>query len=228
MEKVETCISVNIELYDSDLIIDTFGNVSQKIDGDHFSIKPSGVDPREVSKEAMPIINISSGKKVSGILDPSSDTPTHLKLYQSFSNIGGIVHTHSLYASTWAQACMSIPNLGTTHSDYWDIDIPVTRSLTKNEIVNEYEYNTGLVLSELISKHSKCALSFPGALVRHHGPFTWGVDSKAALKNAKLLEYVAKLAFQTLQLNQNSNIDEKIVKKHFERKNGPNAYYGQN
>jgi L-ribulose-5-phosphate 4-epimerase len=227
MDQIEKCIAVNIELYKSDLIIDTFGNVSQKIDDNHFGIKPSGVDPSEVSIDDLPVINIVTGEKVSGYLNPSSDTPTHLNLYRSFPSIGGIVHTHSLFASTWAQASKNIPNLGTTHSDYWENDIPVTRSLTENEVLEDYEYNTGVVLSEIISQNSKSALNFPGALVRHHGPFTWGKDCKIALKNARLLEFTAKLAYQTLQLNKDSFVDEYIVQKHYKRKNGPDAYYGQ-
>lgn len=224
---IEITISKNIELFNSDLVIDTFGNGSQRLDSEHFAIKPSGVDPTELLIEDVPIVSISTGERVAGRFKPSSDTPTHRYLYSRFPEIGGIVHSHSLYATAWAQSNLNIPILGTTHADYWQQKVPVTRKLEDYEIANHYEHNTGLVIEEAIIKVVESPLKCPGVIVNNHGPFTWGKTLGSALKHSYILEYVSKLAQLTLALNPNSEMCQKLADKHFERKHGKNAYYGQ-
>ena len=168
-----------------------------------------------------------TGKYV-GKFKPSSDTPTHLELYREFQSIGGIVHTHSLYATAWAQSRKPIPCLGTTHADYWNGEIPVSRNLTNEEINGKYEKETGKVIIETINKLNVDHLDCPGIMVANHGSFTWGKTVKDAVKHAELLEYIARLAWLTISItSQAKPISRTLLNKHFSRKHGPNAYYGQ-
>ena len=216
----------NNELILLGLVIDTFGNASAK-DGSSILIKPSGVDLSLISKNNISVVEINSGKLLSG-KSPSSDTPTHLEIYRSFSQLGGITHTHSPYATAWAQTGNSIPCLGTTHADYWRGEIPVTRPMTDQEISGDYEKETGKVIVETINKMCMDPLECPGILVMCHGPFTWGKTIEEAVKNAEMLEYIAKLSWLTHQLNQSiPAISPSLHSRHFTRKHGPQSYYGQ-
>ena len=219
-------LNKNKELILLGLVIDTFGNASAK-DGSSILIKPSGVDLSLISKNDISVVEINSGKLLSG-KSPSSDTPTHLELYRSFPQLGGITHTHSPYATAWAQAGNSIPCLGTTHADYWRGEIPVTRPMTDQEISGDYEKETGKIIVETIKELCLDPLECPGILVMHHGPFTWGKTIEEAVNNAEALEYIAKLAWMTRQLNQSiPAISTSLHSRHFTRKHGPKSYYGQ-
>jgi L-ribulose-5-phosphate 4-epimerase len=219
-------LNKNKELILLGLVIDTFGNASAK-DGSSILIKPSGVDLSLISKNNISVVEINSGKLLSG-KSPSSDTPTHLEIYRSFPQIGGITHTHSPYATAWAQTGNSIPCLGTTHADYWRGEIPVTRPMTDQEISGDYEKETGKVIVETINKMCMDPLECPGILVMYHGPFTWGKTIEEAVKNAEMLEYIAKLSWLTHQLNQSiPAISPSLHSRHFTRKHGPQSYYGQ-
>ena len=219
-------LNKNNELKLLGLVIDTFGNASAK-DGSSILIKPSGVDLSLISKNDISVVEINSGKLLSG-KSPSSDTPTHLEIYRSFPQIGGITHTHSPYATAWAQTGDSIPCLGTTHADYWRGEIPVTRPMTDQEISGDYEKETGKVIVETINNMCMDPLECPGILVMCHGPFTWGKTIEEAVKNAKILEYIAKLSWLTHQLNQSiPAISPSLHSRHFTRKHGPQSYYGQ-
>lgn len=222
----EQVYKANMELPRRGLITYTWGNVSS-IDREtgYIVIKPSGVDYEVLKAEDMVIIDLE-GNKIEGEYKPSSDTATHLELYKAFSEIGGIVHTHSPWATSWAQAGRSIPCYGTTHADYFYGSIPCARSLTKGEIENDYEKNTGLVIIETFKEMNPNFV--PGVLCMNHGPFTWGKDAMEAVHNAVVLEEVAKMAFQTEQINTHvSSAPDTIKEKHFMRKHGKNAYYGQ-
>jgi len=219
-------LNKNKELILLGLVIDTFGNASAK-DGSSILIKPSGVDLSLISKNDISVVEINSGKLLSG-KSPSSDTPTHLEIYRSFPQLGGITHTHSPYATAWAQTGNSIPCLGTTHADYWRGEIPVTRPMTDQEISGDYEKETGKVIVETINKMCMDPLECPGILVMCHGPFTWGKTIEEAVKNAEILEYIAKLSWLTHQLNQSiPAISPSLHSRHFTRKHGPQSYYGQ-
>ena len=216
----------NMELPRRGLVTYTWGNVSG-IDRatNYVVIKPSGVDYELLKPDDMVIIDLE-GNKIEGRYKPSSDTPTHLELYKAFPEIGGVVHTHSPWATSWAQAGRSIPCYGTTHADYFYGSIPCARSLTQDEIENDYEKNTGLVIIETFKGLN--ASFVPGVLCINHGPFTWGKDAMEAVHNAVVLEEVAKMAFQTEQINAHVKpAPEAIKEKHFMRKHGKNAYYGQ-
>ena len=218
----------NLELVKHNLVIFTWGNVSG-IDRKNnlIVIKPSGVSYDEMTENDMVVVDFD-GNVVEGNLKPSSDTQTHIELYKKYDEIGGIVHTHSTWATGWAQAKLDIVPLGTTHSDYFYGDIPCTRELTKNEVEYDYEKNTGLVILEELEKRNIQPLSVPGILVASHGPFSWGKDAKNAVHNAVVLEEVAKMNFISKSLNPNvSNINDYILDKHYLRKHGENAYYGQ-
>lgn len=218
----------NLELVKHNLVIFTWGNVSG-IDRKNnlIAIKPSGVSYDEMTENDMVVVDFD-GNVVEGNLKPSSDTQTHIELYKKYDEIGGIVHTHSTWATGWAQAKLDIVPLGTTHSDYFYGDIPCTRELTKNEVEYDYEKNTGLVILEELEKRNIQPLSVPGILVASHGPFSWGKDAKNAVYNAVVLEEVAKMNFISKSLNPNvSNINDYILDKHYLRKHGENAYYGQ-
>lgn len=218
----------NMELPRRGLITYTWGNVSE-IDRDtgYFVIKPSGVDYDKLRPEDMVVMDLE-GKRIEGTLNPSSDTPTHLELYKKYPEIGGVVHTHSPEATSWAQAGRDIPLYGTTHADYFYGSIPCARSLTPEEIGGEYERNTGLVIIETFEQRGLNPMHTPGVLCTNHGPFTWGKDAAEAVHNAVVLEEVARMAIRTELLNpQVQPAPDSIRDKHFFRKHGENAYYGQ-
>ena len=216
----------NLELPQKGLVVYTWGNVSG-IDRKSglVVIKPSGVPYDELKPEHMVVIDLE-GNKIEGNLNPSSDTPTHLILYKNLTELGGIVHTHSLWATSWAQAGRGIPAYGTTHADYFYGEIPCSRKLSPSEIEGQYEYETGKVILGTID--TQFPLYIPGVLVNNHGPFSWGKNPKEAVHNAVVLEEVAKMAYNTVNLNPNiSKLDDVLLDKHFLRKHGRNAYYGQ-
>lgn len=222
--KKKVC-KANLDLVKHGLVIFTWGNVSA-IDPETklVVIKPSGVSYNDMRPEDMVVVDLD-GTVVEGELRPSSDTPTHLVLYKEFPNIGGIVHTHSTYATAWAQAGMDIPNIGTTHADYFHDDIPCSREMTKGEVEGDYEAETGKVIVERFQQLNY--IHTPGALVRNHGPFAWGKDAAEAVHNAVVMEQIAKMAFISLTVNPSLSMNPLLVEKHFQRKHGPNAYYGQ-
>lgn len=226
--KAEVC-QANLDLVTEGLVIQTWGNASAL---DRKSglvvIKPSGVPYAEMKPQHMVVVSLATGKVVEGKLKPSSDTATHLVLYRAFAHCGGIVHTHSLYATAWAQACKPLLALGTTQADYWYGDVPVTRKLTPAEIKNDYEANTGEVIVEAFKKAKLNPAHHPAVLVASHGPFTWGKDAHDAVHNASVLEFVARLNSETLKINPKIKpMQAKLLDKHFLRKHGPDAYYGQ-
>ena len=206
----------------------TWGNVSQ-IDRESglFVIKPSGVDYDKLTPEDMVVMDLD-GNKVEGKFKPSSDTPTHLELYKAFPEIGGIVHTHSSYATSWAQAGRSIPCYGTTHADYIYGEVPCVRCLTKEEIDSAYETNTGLLIIDEFRKMNKDVMAVPCVLCKNHGPFAWGTDANEAVHNAVVLEEVAKMAYRCETINPDVKpAPQELQDKHYYRKHGANAYYGQ-
>jgi len=226
LEKLkEEVYRANLDLVEHGLVIFTWGNVSG-IDRERglVVIKPSGVSYDEMRPEDMVVMNLY-GQVVEGSLKPSSDTPTHLVLYRQFQNIGGVVHTHSEWATSWAQAGKGIPALGTTHADYFYGEIPCTRKMTKEEIDKDYELETGKVIVERFKELNPDQV--PGVLVNNHGPFSWGTDAHNAVHNAVVMEEVAKMTFRTLQLNPETKMDQVLLDKHFLRKHGKDAYYGQ-
>ena len=218
----------NMELPRRGLITYTWGNVSGRdAETGYFVIKPSGVDYDKLTPEDMVVVDLE-GTVVEGKYRPSSDTPTHIELYKKYPEIGGIVHTHSPEATSWAQAGRSIPLYGTTHADYFFGPIPCARSLTKEEIEGEYEKNTGLVIIETFQSQGINPVHTPGVLCCNHGPFTWGKDAAEAVHNAVVLEEVAKMAMKTELINPDVKpAPDTIRDKHFFRKHGANAYYGQ-
>ena len=232
--KEQVC-KANLDLVKHGLVIFTWGNVSaiDRASG-LVVIKPSGVSYDDMTPADMVVVNLD-GKVVEGSLRPSSDTPTHLELYKAFPAIGGVVHTHSTYATSWAQAGRDIPNIGTTHSDYFRDPIPCTRKMKKAEIFGEYEKETGKVIVERFRKLNP--MDTPAVLVRNHGPFTWGTDASNAVHNAVVLEQVAKMAYISADINVGRELpvwfirairmNKALIKKHFSRKHGPDAYYGQ-
>ncbi len=222
----EDVYKANMALQEYNLVTFTWGNVSG-IDREMglVVIKPSGVAYEELNPENMVVLDLA-GNKVEGEMNPSSDTATHLALYRTYENMSGVVHTHSSYATSWAQASRAIPALGTTHADYFYGEIPCTRALTKEEIASEYELNTGKVIIETIGDGD--AMAVPGIVISEHGPFSWGTSPKNAVHNAVVMEEVAKMAFRTVQLNPAvTNIPQRLLDKHYLRKHGPGAYYGQ-
>ena len=216
----------NLDLVEYKLVLFTWGNVSA-IDRESgcVVIKPSGVDYARMQPADMVVLSLD-GKILEGELNPSSDTPTHLELYRRFPSIGGVAHTHSTYAVGFAQAAAEIPPYGTTHADFAFGPIPCTRDLTYAEIRDDYELNTGRVIAEHFETRGIDPDAVPAVLVHSHGPFTWGRDADAAAKNAAILEEVAKMAFLSRMLDA-PQASHAIRKKHYERKHGPNAYYGQ-
>ena len=224
--KQEVC-AANLELVARGVVIYTWGNVSG-IDRKTglVVIKPSGVSYESMTAEDMVVVDLE-GHIVEGNLRPSSDTPTHLALYRRFPELGGVVHTHSAYAVTFAQAGRDIPALGTTHADYFYGDIPVSRSLTQEETETDYEGNTGKVIIETVEQRGKPPLSVPAVLVRNHGPFTWGKTPAEAVYHAVVLEKVAHMAWHTLLLSPSASLPTFVLDKHYQRKHGPKAYYGQ-
>lgn len=225
----EVVCLANKKLGESGLVILTWGNVSG-VDREKgvMAIKPSGVEYDQLSPESIVVLSLETGEVVEGDLNPSSDTPTHLLLYREFETIGGIVHTHSPCATAWAQACKEIPCLGTTHADYFYGTVPLTRLLTPEEISENYELNTGKVIVECFRDRDLDPSKMPAVLVPYHGVFVWGDDPLKALENAIVLEEVAKLALYTAAINpQVKPIPQPLLDKHFFRKHGPTAYYGQ-
>lgn len=227
MDLKERVLAANLELPQKGLVLYTWGNVSE-IDRQKglVCIKPSGVPYEGMKAEDMVIVDLE-GNVVEGNLKPSSDTATHLSLYKAFPEIGGIVHTHSTYATIFAQAGKDIPALGTTHADYFFGALPCTRSLTREEIEGDYEAETGKVIVEEFRKRHENPLDIPAVLVKNHGPFTFGKDGKEAVYHSVVLEQVAKMAYHTLMLNPKVNMSAAILEKHYGRKHGKNAYYGQ-
>lgn len=224
--KKEVC-QANLDLVREGLVIQTWGNASgvDRAKG-LMVIKPSGVPYDGMRPEHMVVVSLETGEVVEGGLKPSSDTPTHLVLYRAFKGIGGVVHTHSLYATAWAQARKGIPSYGTTQADYWYGDVPCTRLLTPAEIKNDYEANTGEVIVAAFKRLDP--MHHPAVLVASHGPFTWGKDPHDAVHNASVLEFIAQLASETLRLNPKLKpMQSVLLDKHFLRKHGPGAYYGQ-
>ncbi len=221
----EEVLRANINLKESGLVILTWGNVSGfDRDKNLLVIKPSGIEYDFMTADDMVVVDID-GKVVEGNLNPSSDTHTHLELYRNFPDVGGIVHTHSTHATAWAQAGRSIPAMGTTHADHFYGDIPCTRKLRPDEVQNDYELNTGKVIVETFKTID--ASSVPGVIVNDHGPFTWGKNAEEAVYNAIVLEEVAKMAFLTHSVAGNDIIDKYLLDKHYLRKHGRDAYYGQ-
>jgi L-ribulose-5-phosphate 4-epimerase len=219
----------NLELVAAGLVIQTWGNASA-VDRERgvMVIKPSGVSYSEMRPEHMVCVSLETGKVVEGRLKPSSDTATHLVLYRAFADIGGVVHTHSLFATAWAQARRPLLAYGTTQADYWHGEVPCTRPLTAAEIKSDYEANTGGVIVETFKKLKFDPLHHPAVLVASHGPFTWGRDAADAVHNASVLEFIAKLNSETLRINPNIQpLQSALLDKHFLRKHGPRAYYGQ-
>lgn len=216
----------NLELVRQGLVIYTWGNVSG-IDREKglVVIKPSGVSYDDMTPDDMVVVSLDTGQTVEGDLNPSSDTPTHLALYRAFPNIGGVVHTHSTYATAWSQAGMDIPNVGTTHSDYFHNAIPCTEDMTQEQVMGHYELETGNVI---VAKFEGInPVHTPGVLVKNHGPFTWGKNPADAVYNAKVLEQCAQMAYISFTLNPQTGMNPLLVEKHYSRKHGPDAYYGQ-
>ncbi|MFT2110776.1 L-ribulose-5-phosphate 4-epimerase [Marinomonas sp. 2405UD68-3] len=223
----EKVLEANLQLPQYGLVTFTWGNVSE-IDREKgvIAIKPSGVSYKNMTADDIVIVDLE-GQRVEGRLNPSSDTATHVELYKAFVEIGGIVHTHSRNATIWAQAGMDIPALGTTHADYFYGDIPCTRMLTAAEIETDYEKNTGSVIIEEFQKRAISAAALPGAIISGHAPFAWGKDAFDAVHNAVVLEEISAMAIGTRTLNQDIRVQKELLDKHYLRKHGKNAYYGQ-
>jgi L-ribulose-5-phosphate 4-epimerase len=226
-ELKEKVFRANLDLVKHNLVIFTWGNVSG-IDREKglVVIKPSGVDYDVMKASDMVVVDLQSGEVVEGDLNPSSDTPTHLVLYREFPELGGIVHTHSTYATAWAQAGKDIPNIGTTHADYFHDEIPCTGDMVESQMA-EYEKETGVVIVDRIRKGNINPAHTPGVLVKNHGPFSWGKNPDNAVYNAVVMEQVAKMAFVSFCVNPDTTMNPLLIEKHFSRKHGPNAYYGQ-
>lgn len=215
----------NLDLVKHGLVIFTWGNASGIDRGQGLVvIKPSGVDYNVMKPSDMVVVDMD-GKVVEGKLKPSSDLATHLELYKAFAEIGGVVHTHSTYATAWAQAGTAIPNIGTTHADYFAREIPCTRQMTEDEVFGKYEQDTGKVIIEVFEGINP--VEVPGVLVQNHGPFSWGKNVHDAVHNAVVMEQVAKMATISYSVNPGLQMNPLLIKKHYERKHGKNAYYGQ-
>ena len=227
-ELKERVCRANLELVSKGLVVYTWGNVSEiSPDRRYVVIKPSGVDYAIMKPQHMVVVDLQTGEPVEGDFRPSSDTPTHLELYRRFAGIGGVTHTHSVNAVAYAQAGMDIPALGTTHADYFYGDIPCTRALTQQEVNEAYELNTGKVICETILERGYDPLAIPAIIVRNHGPFSWGKDAAASVYHAVVMEKVAEMTMKTLQINPHAAMPQYILDKHYSRKHGPDAYYGQ-
>ena len=229
LEKLkEQVCEANLELVRRGVVIYTWGNVSG-IDRESglVVIKPSGVNYSGMKPEDMVVVDLMTGESIEGQYKPSSDTATHLELYRVFPSIGGITHTHSINAVAFAQAGLDIPALGTTHADYFYGAIPCTRELTKKEVEDAYELNTGKVIVECIQERGIDPMAIPGVVVKNHGPFSWGKDASASVYHAVVMDVVAELNLKTLMLNPRSSMAQYVLDKHYMRKHGPHAYYGQ-
>lgn len=215
----------NLDLLENGLVIHTWGNVSGRDnETGYIVIKPSGVSYADMKMEDMVVLD-PEGKIVEGKFRPSTDTPTHLVLYSQYPSIGGVVHTHSTYATSWAQSGRSIPAFGTTHADHYHGAVPCTRRLTDKEIMSDYELNTGKVIIETLGRIDP--LEIPSALVHSHGPFAWGDTPEKAVYNAIALEEIALMAFNTILLGRTIPVEDALLEKHYGRKHGKDAYYGQ-
>ena len=224
----ESVYRANMDLAASGLVMGTFGNVSgvDRAAG-VFSIKPSGVPYGDLRPEHMVPISLQTGEVIDSTLRPSSDAPTHLELYRAFP-CGGVAHTHSEFATTLAQARLPIRCLGTTHADYFCEDVPVTRPMRRDEVAQDYERNTGVVIVETFRTKALDPMNMPGVLVANHGPFAWGTDAFDAVEHARVLEYIARLEWRILSAApQVARPDQFLIDKHHQRKHGPQAYYGQ-
>ena len=224
---VKECVDQNKLLKKKKLTIQTFSNVSIRLNDNYFTIKPSGVSPEEIILKKCPIIRVSDGKKIAGSYKPSTDTPTHRALYKKFREIKSIAHTHSKYVTAWAQSGKSIPIYGTTHADYWKSEIHVTNFISKKELKKNYEANTGNLIAETLRKKKLSPFDCPGIIVAGHGGFSWGTNNKDAVKISELMEFIAELAYFTEQIKVKKKLPKYISKKHFERKFGKKSYYGQ-
>lgn len=225
----EQVLEANLALVRGGLVTLSFGNASG-VDRQAgvMVIKPSGIPYDQLRPEDLVVVSLSDGAVVEGGLRPSSDTPTHLHLYREFPTVGGVVHTHSRWATSWAQAGRPIPPFGTTHADHFHGPVPVTRPLLRDEVEGHYELETGEVIAETLASLSLAPAEMPGILVASHGPFTWGHDAGDAVANAVALEAVAAMASETLSLNPSTQpVPEYLLERHYLRKHGPNAYYGQ-
>jgi L-ribulose-5-phosphate 4-epimerase len=225
----EQVLEANLALVRAGLVQLTFGNVSAADRGQGvLAIKPSGVPYEDLDRDGIVVVELETGEVVAGEQRPSSDTPTHAVLYRRFASVGGVVHTHSRFATAWAQACRELPCLGTTHADHFRGPVPVTRQLTAAEIAGAYEERTGDVIVETFEQRGLDPLEVPAVLLASHGPFAWGSDVREALENAVALEVVAELALHALQLAPEATpVGEALLQRHFSRKHGPDAYYGQ-
>ena len=225
--KKKVC-EANLELVRRGVVIYTWGNVSE-IDREKelVVIKPSGVEYGSMKPEDMVVVDLNKGNVIDGKYRPSSDTATHLELYRAFPSIGGITHTHSINAVAFAQAGCDIPALGTTHADYFYGDIPCTRELTKKEVEDAYELNTGKVIVECFLNRNINPIRVPGVLVKNHGPFSWGKDANEAVYHAVIMDTVSEMALKTLGINSSASIAQYVLDKHYSRKHGVAAYYGQ-
>jgi len=222
-------LAANLAIVEAGLVTLTFGNASG-VDRSAgvMAIKPSGVPYGELDPDAIVVLDLASGEPTGEGLKPSSDAPTHLVLYRRFEGIGGIVHTHSTFATAWAQAGRDLPCYGTTHADHFHGPVPVTRAMTAEEVGQAYEANTGEVIVETFESRRSDPLEVPAVLVRSHGPFAWGADVEGAVENAVALEAVARLARTTAALEPDlPEIEPALLQRHFRRKHGPGAYYGQ-
>ena len=220
-----TVFKANLDLVKNGLVIHTWGNASGRDkSGGLIVIKPSGVSYKSMKPDDMTVLD-PDGNIIEGRFKPSTDAPTHLFLYKKYPSLGGIVHTHSTYATAWAQAGRDIPPFGTTHADHYYGEVPCTRKLNDDEIKNDYEMNTGKIIVERLVALDPLAV--PSALVNCHGPFAWGLDPDEAVYNAIALEEIARIAFYTVMLDHTTPIDKNLLDKHFQRKHGRNAYYGQ-
>lgn len=225
--KKEVC-EANLNLVAKGVVIYTWGNVSGiSNDRKYIVIKPSGVEYATMEPDDMVVVELETGKVAEGKWKPSSDTPTHLELYRAFPEIGGITHTHSTNAVAFAQAGIDIPALGTTHADYFYGDIPCTRELSEEEVQTAYEVNTGKVIVKTVVQRGYEVMAIPGIVVKNHGPFAWGKDAAESVYNAVVMEKVAEMDLKTLVLNPGSSMAQYVLDKHYMRKHGPNAYYGQ-
>jgi L-ribulose-5-phosphate 4-epimerase len=226
LEKLkEKVLKANLALVRHGLVVFTWGNASERDpETGYVVIKPSGIPYDKMKVEHMVVLD-ANGKQLEGDMKPSSDAPTHLELYRSFKDIGGVVHTHSPWATSWAQAGKAIPVYGTTHADYFYGAIPCSGALIIEEVEGDYELNTGKVIVETLAELDY--RSMPGALVHGHGPFVWGKDGAEAVHNAVVLEEVAKMAFHTEALGNQKAVDQYLLDKHYLRKHGKDAYYGQ-
>lgn len=224
-ELKEKVLHANLDLVKHGLVIFTWGNASA-IDRTSglVVIKPSGVSYDNMKASDMVVVDLQ-GNIVEGELNPSSDTPTHLELYKAFPEIGGVVHTHSTYATAWAEAGIDLPNIGTTHADYFHNAIPCTDDMTESEVKGEYEKETGTVIIKRFEGMNP--IETPAVLVKNHGPFSWGKDANEAVHNAVVMEQVAKMAFVAYTVNPNLTMNPLLIEKHYLRKHGKNAYYGQ-